>query len=1183
MSEGPHGEEHPLAEFGQRLAQRLTSGNVSCGGKTDGHGRTTAPERRTHDRRSPSIALPPEIAAIGNRSGKVTIVIEAPGKIPAMKRIAARAGMDARIIATGGHIMRNPASLFPCGIHRDPETGKMIEPDRRISDHGLRNFAPSLAMAVAEGLPVIIATDPDMEGDVIADDVLTLMREVGRRISVRPMAWRMRMQGLTYVSFCQALAGIHRLNPLDAMRMAAPGRARAALDRIISSTWTQPGAPVGRVMTPLLAMIGSGSAGQECGEIRLAAAAADGGRPFMAILPIRHGRSHAGTGYPDEAPPDEDSDEDRIRTDLAMKIAHRFRGHFVPGYVRRLQGVGAAVTARFGPVPCHATEDILIAASRQTGMPVVRAERALQRLYQKGEISYPRTDERGLTPATAQSLTALARNMGVTDFDPHAAASAAPAPVNHQGLHPIIQHDGDSDPQPGSPSGRQSASRMAERALQALDMKIISSHIDSPARDAADDQAIFALIARRAVEAGIDRDLQRGQWVDFDGVDDHAAGLSDEEVDLLENLDWFRESGHSLPWSRIEETGVSTWPLDGQIVHAATLLKLGRPSTLASQADALLRNRFIQLGNHPGGEPDDPARIPIRAIGSEAATSRAMTIEAMTPALTPAGHGAVTGAPAGLRKPIFAHIADTVISTAGDGWPAPLAPARRADSRTSPEEEAEDEDTGAAEYPVPEWADLTGAAFSRFTEALRSHSMSPLAEEMKNLVDTGADRRPPFSIDLLFRDPALHRIAGNQPWREGLKAQYDQGSAIHMHAIADHSGPQAGDHARASPLPDLDGLATFVALHRSESSPHTSRQSIAAGDLHLDLLRMARWIGDLPRHRNFRLSAPGPDAGDGIDRPSPHDKLLSMPASTSIVARLRVETITLSDTVPADMIEVSCSGGPSGIHAPADSGQETQLAIERWLVHEREQATDRSSDRNNDRSDETGRRRRAKEQIVWVIRVADDEASANDAISDDAMNDAAPAVSAPSAILGVLKNGRLAIAPHLRLRGLAARLALTAAAWEAALLVIADDAAPPHDSAAGGLFYPLRLPAPILSEQGIKAASLCMEIADRLSDLARLLERNARVLAEIAEDPRQVVRNHPARFPWATIMAQDGNEPSGEGPGSAYRFDLDISRITGLRRQDGGNDAWLSSQYPDRQEGDSRFANESDQREIASD
>lgn len=1073
MAAASPGDDHPLAELGRRLAGR-------------------GPGARARENPRPRAAVAP-----GKPASRFAIVIEAPGKIPAWNRILERAGLDAVIHATGGHVLRNPASLFPCGIVPGPN-GRLTEPSRLPSDYARRSFIPSLAASLDEGMEVVMATDPDMEGDVIADDVFAMIREISVAAGSRHPVWRLRMQGLTYPAFQRAFAAMQPMNAPESMRLAAPGRTRAAIDRIISSTWTRPGAPAGRVMTPLLASIGSHRTGQQTGEIRLTASAADGGRPFLAIIPLYDPR--------DTVPQDPmTGDPDARRLDpqhigLATKLAGRFAGGLVPGYVRRIQGAGAAVTARFGPVPCHATEDILIAASRLTGMPVTRAERALQRLYQKGEISYPRTDERGLTPETSSSLVSLARNMGVSDFDPAMALASAPEPVNHQGLHPIIH---------GSPpeTARLSQS-MAERALRAIDLDSISSKVESAARDEADNEAIFSLIARRAVEAGLDRDFQRGQWLDFDGVDDHAAGLSDEEVDLLADLDWFRESGRSLPWSRMEETGLTPWPLDGQIVHAATLLGLGRPSTHASQAAALLRNRFLKA-------------------------------DGMAPILTPEGEAAVMSAPAGLRNPAFAHLADAAIAGSRDLFPAAMV-------RSDGEGEGE---TGLAEYPVPDWASVTGRAFSRFSRSLDERGQADLAADMAKVVEGCLPEDQAFSIDILFQAsasrtrprndrPHMPNMPGREPPRHGI------------------SGAGMVTPGRIPALPDLENLAAYLSVNGSGPT---------ARDIHLDFIRAARQLDEMRRLPSFHVRAPlpgqerdggiGPSSGEtpemaayGEDRygdarcgetdrgaaspNDPCDGLAAVLPPDDAGARLHVEDFRLEEDSAA-LAMPSFAGGPSG---------ERLFALERRLP-----------------KTDPGR-------PFWVI-VEKGGSLEQGAVAGDPAGPGRDDAQArrPGNVAGAFIEGRITIDPSLRGHGLGSRLAMTALLWEAALAGVGDTGphqtgTGPHqtgtgthrtgsrdapDAKAGDVpcisLLPLHAPSSPKTPSGIRSMAFAMELDTLAGHVSRLLHRRAADLSKIGDMPQADRQMHLSQFPWAEGM------PSPQ----PVRFDLDIEAAA---RQDAGRE-----------------------------
>jgi len=194
------------------------------------------------------------------------LVIEAPGKVAAMQRVVRAAGLSTKVIATGGHLARNPESLWPLQIR--PDGG---EPARRVATSKAREL-----LRLSAGAEVIVATDDDTEGEVIARDVLALVGAVASRVV------RVRVHAVAVEEWRRAW------NRREAMSLrmqgARRGDARRVLDRLIGHTFSRPGQPVGRVLTPLLSSMAARP--PMVGEVRLVIPASDGGPPWRVRVPF---------------------------------------------------------------------------------------------------------------------------------------------------------------------------------------------------------------------------------------------------------------------------------------------------------------------------------------------------------------------------------------------------------------------------------------------------------------------------------------------------------------------------------------------------------------------------------------------------------------------------------------------------------------------------------------------------------------------------------------------------------------------------------------------------------------------------------------------------------------------------------------------------------------------------------
>lgn len=196
---------------------------------------------------------------------RALVVIEAPGKVAALARHLRALGHGWPVVATRGHFVRNPQSLWPLAIDSTY---------RERARTPVRKIARSLREQ-AERRVVFIATDDDAEGDVIARDVAETVSDVADRCV------RVRIRAFTAAGVKEALT---RIEPFDA-RAARRGDARRILDRLIGHTFSQPRAPAGRILTPLLAHLQRTD--PIVARVRLVVPCADGGPPWRAEIDIR--------------------------------------------------------------------------------------------------------------------------------------------------------------------------------------------------------------------------------------------------------------------------------------------------------------------------------------------------------------------------------------------------------------------------------------------------------------------------------------------------------------------------------------------------------------------------------------------------------------------------------------------------------------------------------------------------------------------------------------------------------------------------------------------------------------------------------------------------------------------------------------------------------------------------------
>lgn len=551
---------------------------------------------------------------------KLLAIIEAPGKAASLRQTLRGLGIDAEVVATAGHFASWPNSLWPLGARVVERSGAPFVDEfaRTISGERATAVQNAIVKAIRRNARIVVATDPDPEGEAIALDVALLAASATRLPPGR--LERMRLHGLDETCVSLALASVVQMSWSSAAKDAAPARARALLDRIAGSAFSKPGAPAGRVFTAGLALLKNGAKNAPAGEIRLSAHAADGGSQFLSrveIFPNANGLAESEEGIASKT------------IDLIVKyvgLQPIYASGRMPGRVKKIAPLSAGVAIRVAGTPCYDACSLVVDAGR-AGLPARQTAAAAQSLYMKGLISYPRTAATDLPESGVAGLLRLASAIGVNAFDPSSPffieetmdpeiKKLDDPGACHHGLHPLF-----------------TMARNRHETAALVDV-VMSPTRDSSVIPDEDERFIYALVARRALQAGLPSRLERGVWTRDN------ADAPDEIVEALEDVDWFRETAPRPPWECMPSFGLQSWPLEARVADALTRARLVRPSTVASHA-ARIANYACLV------EPEAPlSAIRLNAIGADM----------------------LDAAPAALKSGDFARAIDALAKDAAD-WP----------------------------------------------------------------------------------------------------------------------------------------------------------------------------------------------------------------------------------------------------------------------------------------------------------------------------------------------------------------------------------------------------------------------------------------------------------------------------------------------------------------------------------
>ena len=426
-------------------------------------------------------------------------IIEAPGKRKGMSNMLWRAGVrDVEVMATVGHIGTNPEGFKPLAVDSEyRETAYRLKPDKE-------RLAAEIGKAAKAAKRIYIETDDDQEGDVIARDVLRFCLDE----EDRSRALRVRLKALAPGEIQAALAAAAPFDELSAAR----GDARRIIDRLIGSMSNDTGA-VGRVQGSMLLML------QEqhpvVGVMTYSLQAADAKGDWIAKVPV-----FAGQDVPADAVVDGVAEAGR--SEMAT-LAGRVMNH----------------------------DEILLSASMATGQGIGSVARAMQSLYERGQMTYPRAKDCAITPDAFRRLQAIARMNGA-GFDPSRFRAIR---------------------QPGGEHTHEAPNAMA------LDVPV-NRRFDLLSLE----EQVLVHLTRNLIDCGIPCQFETPRLADLAALPAEVATLR-----------WHRviPTGERLWEAGPVEPGFQAWTKEQSLLHFMSRNELGRPSTVVTHVEKFLSRDLV--------------------------------------------------------------------------------------------------------------------------------------------------------------------------------------------------------------------------------------------------------------------------------------------------------------------------------------------------------------------------------------------------------------------------------------------------------------------------------------------------------------------------------------------------------------------------------------------------------------
>ncbi len=499
---------------------------------------------------------------------KPLVIVESPAKA---RTIAGFLGNDYEVMSSVGHVR----DLAPKGLNVDVDNG--FKPTYEVYANK-KDVIRNLKKALADASELYLATDEDREGEAISWHLLEILKP---EVPVKRMVFHEITPGAIE-------SAVRNWRDIDYGLVDAQ-EARRIVDRLFGYPvsevmWRKVarGLSAGRVQSPAVRLV------VERERARMAFVAADywdldaafptdpaftAGLVALDSQRIATGKDFDAAGRPTK---------DDVRV-LDEASAGRLRESLeAPGTTWTVRSVTEKpFTSR--PKAPFMTSTLQQEGGRKLRLSAAQVMRIAQGLYERGFITYMRTDSTNLSDTAVAAARAQVQELYGGDYLPTSPRVYSRKVKNAQEAHEAIRPAGDRFRTPDSVAGELSGQ---DRALYELIWKrtVASQMADAKGRTVS--ARIAGVTAGREVEATF---AASGRTITFpgymrayvEGSDDPEAALDDRET-LLPPL----SEGQVLGAPALEPKGHTTSPparyTEASLVKRLEELGIGRPSTYAS-------------------------------------------------------------------------------------------------------------------------------------------------------------------------------------------------------------------------------------------------------------------------------------------------------------------------------------------------------------------------------------------------------------------------------------------------------------------------------------------------------------------------------------------------------------------------------------------------------------------------
>lgn len=483
------------------------------------------------------------------------VIVESPTKAKTLTKLL---GKEYNVKASMGHIRDLPKSGLGVDVEND------FSPEYVVADRGKKALT-ELKKAAKEADTIVLATDPDREGEAIAWHIKELLSSTrGSKYEFE----RVVFHELTKDALKEAFSHPGKLD----MSLVDAQQARRVLDRL-----------VGYKLSPLLwkkVRFGLSAGRVQSVAVRLIV---EKERERDAFVPeeywnidglFENSKKNEFTGSLNK----KDGKKFEVKNEeIAKKVDEDLKDDtFTVKEVKKTQ-------KKRKPYPPYKTSTLQQGAANVYGMSARKTMSAAQRLFEKGLITYHRTDSLSLAPAFVESARGKAKSLFGAKYIPT------------------------------KPNLYKTTSKNAQEAHEAIRPTDLS--VEPKTIKAAEEQKIYTLIYKRALESQMEAAVfdqttvniesakgygfrAGGSVITFDGwlkVGEHL-GLKDSGSGLTYLPDL--KEGESVELKKLSLDQKFTQPParynDASLIKKLEELGIGRPSTYAPTISTILARKYVK-------------------------------------------------------------------------------------------------------------------------------------------------------------------------------------------------------------------------------------------------------------------------------------------------------------------------------------------------------------------------------------------------------------------------------------------------------------------------------------------------------------------------------------------------------------------------------------------------------------